>query len=338
LDQRLVQRARELTADVTFRLGRPTSADAAVFTALMNETYLRKLPPAYYTWQFFDSSAPGSCLFAEHDSGVVAVYGLKPTEWLGPKRYRLGLTVDLVIKPSLRGSGLLLRCELEMEVLARSLGCCLLYASPNDEAYRPYVSMLGWQPAQPFQFCTIDAQCIRLDRDALPRVTAEAVRDAGPAVETVHAAYRVAHHERLVAERTAEWVAWRFGRNPRYMYRQLVFTENDAAVGYAVLKLFEDPVTGIVSGDIVDFMPALDDVSMTAEMLAIACQSLVEDGIGRVSGWLLHDPLLAAASTSCGFKPSGQGRNSCWKVLDAAAAPPGGPDTWFFSMADVELF
>ena len=338
MDQRLVQRARELTADVRFRLGRPTSADAAAFTALMNETYLRKLPPAYYNWQFFDPSAPGSCLFAENDSGVVAVYGLKPTAWLGPKRYRLGLTVDLVIKPSLCGAGLLLRCELEMEALARSLGCCLLYASPNDEAYRPYVSMLGWQAAQPFRFCTIDAQHIRLDRHALPRAAAEAVRDAGPAVETVLAVYRGAHYERLVAQRTAEWVGWRFGRNPRYQYRQLVFTQNHGVVGYAILKIFEDPATGVASGDIVDFMPATNDVVMTADMLGIACRSLVEDGADRVSGWLLNDPLVAAASTSCGFKPSEQVRNACWKVLEEGAAPADGPDSWFFSMADVELF
>ena len=338
MDQRLVQRARELTADVRFRLGRPTSADAAAFAALMNETYLRKISPAYYIWQFFDPGAPGSCLFAEDDSGVVAVYGLKPTEWLGPKRYRLGLLVDLVIKPSLRSTGLLLRCELEMEGLARSLGCCLLYASPNDQSYRPWVSMLGWLPARPFQFCTIDAQHIRLNRDALLRVTAEAVRNAGPDVETVSAAYREAHDERLVAERTAEWVAWRFGRNPRYKYRQLVFAENDATVGYAIVKIFEDPATGILSGDIVDFMPATNDVLMTADMLGIACQSLVEDGVDRVSGWLLRDPLIAAASTLCGFMPSEQVRNACWKVLDEGAAPTDGPDSWFFSMADVELF
>ena len=330
----LLTRVQELTAQFHLRLGRETTEDAEAFVALMNNQYMRKVAPAYYFWQFFGASSPRACLMAEHEGRTVAGYGLWVLPYVGAQNCQVGLVTDLIIAPAFRGTGLLLRLEMEMETIARELGCVCIYAMPNAAAYRPRVSTLGWNALR--ERTTFLRQTCR--SDAGTAITFEKVSRFEPEVDEVQGRFQRSHANLTMARRLSQALNWRFVDSPRYAYDLFTVRRRGGLFGYLVLKTYRDPNTQQMFGDIVDVLWTKDDPDALAAMLRFALGHFYDRGVPQAATWLETTTLLDGVGGSLGFVESPQKRFFCNKVLDEKYSWLADGARWFVTMAEAEIY
>jgi hypothetical protein len=135
--------------------------------------------------------------------------------------------------------------------------------------------------------------------------------------------------------RGAAYLNWRFVRNPRYSYDLFAVRRRGEIFGYLVLKVFHDPVTGRVFGDIVDLRWAEDDRGALADMLGYALEHFRIQGVESAAIWLQTNTILDSVGLEAGFSFSEQRRFFCGSALDTRLTDP---CRWFLTLADSEVY
>lgn len=277
-----------------YRLAQPD--DIARLCELMNAQYARKKAAAYFRWQYFDSAWPTRVMCAVQDGRVMGMFGLQRRQLVGGEV--VGQAIDLLLEPSLRGSGAFAELgRLVLEELPDLQAVCVL---PNLNGKNACVKALGWTALG-----KIDALDWPTDRplqtDALPPPTPQVPgRFAWP----------------------QDWLSWRFDRHPdyRYQWQSRVLT-----------KLFVDPTSGRRFGDLV--LPGTDPAG-----LAEAAAALANQGVERVTTWALPHTATWAALVAMGFVPTPQERYFCLKILDPQVGYLANWSAWSLDPGDAEFF
>jgi hypothetical protein len=335
MNDQFIQRVQESTGHFRIRQGEARSEDAKAFAAICNATYIRQVTEAYYLWQFFNTPNQAVCLFVEDKGQVVATYGLRQlTYTTSPNRF-VGLTVDLIINPELRKSGLLARLEIELERSALDLGCVCLYSLSNEAAYKPRISTLGWSSlGNRVTFITRTTQSAQSDTGiSFHKVN----RFEGDTV-AIHRSFQETYPSLAMTQRTERYLNWRFADNPRYSYDLFIVRRHALFFGYLVLKVFRDPQTREAVGDIVDLLWAEDDPDSLMAMLRFALSHFHAQGVKQATIWLQTHTLLDQVGRQLGFAETAQKRHFCCKVLDERYRWLEDPTRWFITMADSEVY
>jgi hypothetical protein len=108
--------------------------------------------------------------------------------------------------------------------------------------------------------------------------------------------------------------------------------------GCLVLKVFRDPLTGQLFGDIVDISWAEDDTEVLATMIRFALRHFQTQGVEQAAVWLQTNTVLDEVGQGIGFRALEQTRYFCGKGLDADSEYFADPQRWFLTMADCEIF
>jgi len=201
----------------------------------------------------------------------------------------------------------------------------------NVKAEAANMTKLGWTRAQTVITYVADAVPYTRRRSGMEYFAFDDFSACEPLL-TAHSSplYR--------SRRSAAELNWRFHRNPRYAYETIGVRRDGALFGYVVLKLFRDPVTDAVVGDVVDLLWASDDGHAVEDMLRFAIGRFHDQRVPNVETWLQTNTIADHAGAAAGFRPTQQQRYLCVDVLDSQFMAMFRPSAWFLTMADAEVY
>jgi hypothetical protein len=273
-----------------------TRADVPRLRELMNAQYARKKTDAYFHWQYFDSAWPTRVMCTVVDGRVMGMFGMQQRHLVDGTR--VGQAIDLLLDPSLRGSGAF--AQMGERILAEWPDLQAVCVLPNLNGRNAVVRALQWPVLG-----KVDALDWQTDQPLAPTMD-EVPLPPMPA--------QLAWNDRELQ--------WRFAAHPDYRYTWH---------GPVLTKLFEDPLTGQRFGDLVLLQGAPTAIRTAA--LALAAQ-----GVGRVTTWALPHTPLWQALRALGFTPLAQERYFCLRVLDPAVTHLADWRKWSLQPADAEFF
>ena len=127
---------------------------------------------------------------------------------------------------------------------------------------------------------------------------------------------------------------WRFDKNPDYKYTHVMLTTGE----FIITKVFEDPVTGVRFGDIVDFECGLNSKKLLRELFLKAVMQLKEQAVESITTWTLPHTPLREVIESLGFTEFLQERYFCLKVLNQKYEYLYNIENWHLVQSDAEIY
>ncbi len=339
MNDALMERISELTAEVTIRQAENSVTDADRFVSLFNQQYDRKIDRNYYFWQFFDDDiGHGQCFFAENEDRVVGVYGFRKSIFrYGTDRFVGALAVDEIVTDQFRRLGLVYRLEKVLEDSATRHGCELLYALPNTQGASVKLREMSWSLAG--RVAQLSGVANEIPSRS-PGLRFEEVPGFNGEPERVMDSFLEFNPETLLVERSSDYLNWRFVRNPLHQYRVFTTWRGSELFGYLVVKVFSDPTTGEKSGDLVDLLYSKPDPEALLDLLSFGISVTRESGAVRNSIFC-PDELTAAASVELGLTTcDGAARPLCVKALQEELMDGSDPFAarWYLTMGDSEIY
>jgi hypothetical protein len=102
------------------------------------------------------------------------------------------------------------------------------------------------------------------------------------------------------------------------------------------LKVFRDPKSEEVFGDIVDVLWTEQDRSLLHGMLRFALSRFHQIGVGSVATWLQPNTLLHEIGHSLGFVSTSQRRAFCVTLVNDTSLADA--ERWYLTMSDSEIY
>ena len=324
---------------VVLRLARNDEIDSEEFCRLSNSLYSRRVGPAYYRWQFFEAPFPTMLAFATTPEGSLAgCYGTQLKEVVGGK-CKVGWALDIMVAPQFQGRGLFRPLAgFAFEQLA-AYGPSAICVIANARAQGPHVKGLGWRLINGFRtfVCATGGSGVPAAGSGVEIQQVDRFEEAylRPAEERISFP---AEARTVATRRTPAYTDWRFVRCPRYRYQLFQVTRKSSPFGCLALKVFRDPLTGQLLGDIVDISWAEDDTEALTTMIRFALRHFRTQGVEQAAVWLQTNTILDEVGQGIGFRALEQTRYFCGKGLDAESGYFTDPRRWFLTMADSEVY
>ena len=126
-DQQLIERVRQINADITIRPGR--ADDAQQFVDLMNSQYKRQKSVDYFNWQFLNPACPTGLFVAMAGDALAGCFGVQILRL--STSVNCAFTVDLLIAEPYRNRGLFYLLEVEAAAFAKHHQAVAMAALPN---------------------------------------------------------------------------------------------------------------------------------------------------------------------------------------------------------------
>jgi len=328
--------SRVASLGLTFRLARSDESDRQHFCDLSNSLYARKVSPAYYDWQFFQTPHPCLLSFALTETGELAgCYGFHLFD-AGPNA-RLGMALDIMVAPPFQGKGVF---RILADFATRQISPykpVAIYVMANQRAEGAHIHGLGWERINVLVNHVCNTEIA--ERLKSQRIKFVKVDDLGAYQTDLSELLRIQMKRKLLTiGRSTEFLIWRFLQNQRYRYDFYRCMLGGRLFGYLVLKTFRDPHAGELFGDIVDLLWAKDDPNLLTEMLMFALNHFYRQGIARSTTWLQTGTLFDQLGRRIGFEPTQRRRYLCGKALDTTYRWLMDPARWFITMVDSEVY
>jgi GNAT superfamily N-acetyltransferase len=330
-----IQWILERPTPLRLRPAEATGADAEAFVQLDHAIFSRQISLPYFFWRFFQSRCRSVCYVAEDAGRAVGVCGLMAEQSTIGDGAQLGQMVDLILLPPYWRTDLTVRMFDRIYTQAADWGLAMLFGVANQPPTRTMAQYGGWS-----LLGEIRAQTVAT-RPFVPRDASLAFLPAvrfGPEVDGILKAFRESHPGLVLVQRSRAYLNWRFVENPRYNYQLFLVRRVGRPVGYLVLKLFQEPRTGELVGDVVDVLWTEDRPEWLADMLGFALGHFHHLGVGRASLWFHTHTLLDDVGRAMGCEPTEVKRYALCKVLDKDCRRLKDPSRWFFTMADSESY
>jgi len=284
---------------------------APSFIDMMNNEYNRKKKIDYYFWQYAEAAEPSVLMGAFVNDGLAGVLGLKM------RRLNSGAVaaqiVDMLIAPRFRHEGLFARIY-ESALLSCGVRPDLVCVFPNARGREAIERLPGWKTVGAIQTL---------------------FRPANKPIPPLRTDYAMSRQEtsRSCFEKADDYRSWRFEKNPEYRY----FTVN-VDEGYSTAKLFTDPITGVIYGDIVDLTLAHRTGSTLFSLLSLTCDQLKRRGAQWITTWAMPETLGSDVAEALGFVQHDQERYFCVRVLNCAYGDLYEFSRWDVVQADTEVY
>lgn len=303
---------QEITSNLILR--EATREDAEALADMLNRHYERKRHAHYFVWQYFSSTQPAKLFIALDGDSIVGTYGLQ----LRMTKCGLsGFATDTLIVESFRGSGLFLLLEHEALCYAQNNGAILLATLANKNGMLARNNRFGWEPV---------SQIPQMKKIGHPLFKGVISGDLNSSFNP--------EREMNFFETSFKLRKWRFDENPVYEYYYVYSDSGD----FAVTKLFVDPISKDVYGDIVDFQCPLFDLDALKRLFIEACNFLQKQNVSCITTWALsHEPLFDIL-LDLGFIEEQAERYFCVNVLDKQYYYLKDISAWHLVQADSEIY
>jgi hypothetical protein len=241
--------------------------DQSGILALYREVFGLELSLDAWRWLYQQMPhGPAVITVAEQAGEIVGHYAIQPRPFvLGDRPGVAGLAIGTMIAPKARNVTVLVDLAQAAYALCRQRGISLLYAFPNEQAWRVRRALLNWQALPP----RVEWQGnVSTGNNATGSSATGGNAEPSHAADLLHVACRAdradvmlgrglphgphlpSGEDRIIAgQRDAGWLRWRFFENPlsEYTFHGLgADSDHGAWQAYAVTKLYrrEDGLWG----------------------------------------------------------------------------------------------
>ena len=274
-----------MTDGVVFRQVELSDIDAMV--AMLNPMYRLKRSKEFLIWQCFKNINPTVLMGAFDGDVIIGMFGIQKRILTNGAVCGQGSWIN--IRPEYRGRGYFaILGELAIRHFS-DLDIVCVFA--NHSAKTPLEKSLKFQTNNPIyllindnlhRFDANNSKCIPIDK--------ETRFECANRIEARNVGF--VYFE--------EYRRWRYAFNPMYSYWLILLETGD----FAVVKKFQDPDSGIIWGDIVDFEFSLTDHKRFYELFQAVLSHLTRLGATRATFWTLPEMAWRQVIQNLGFKKS----------------------------------
>lgn len=295
---------------ITYRLA--NKSDIPVIMTLVNAQYTRKKNEAYFQWQFFNSYYPTVLMCAFEGNKLVGMFGLQKRRLTNG--VAIGHLIDLLVAPEWRGRGIFK--EMGLRAFTYFPDIQALSVLPNSSGKTACEKAFGMKT-----IAKIDDLVLR----SLVRAESPNFAPSQPFVSPPN-------YFRFTTNN--DYRLWRYDISPVYSYNKIGLS-NAAS---AIIKLFTDPTTGEIWGDIVDYDCRSGDHNELGDLFLLTIDYLFEKGASSINTWALPHTLLHGWLTSVGFEKLSRERYFCVKALQSVHNYLYDVAQWDLVQADAEIY
>jgi GNAT superfamily N-acetyltransferase len=289
-------------------------SDIPQLVDLMNLQYSRKKDKLYFLWQYFNSHYPTILMCAFNNTKLVGMFGLQKRRL--KSGVHVGQAIDLLIAPEWRRQGIFKL--LGTEVISYFNDLILFCVFPNLNGKSACERAFGWKTLGKINSMFLYNKNFKNLSEKASMIPYSVKKDY------IFEKFDYNDETRI----------WRFDRHPDYEYTYVKLVTGE----FAVTKVFKDPVTGVLYGDIVDFECDLNNQVLLRELFLKANTHLKEQGVEIVTTWALPHTPLREVVESLGFVDTPQERYFCLKILKDEYEYLYDLSRWHLVQADAEIY
>lgn len=297
---------------VTVRLA--TKSDIPQMVDLMNSQYSRKKDEFYFLWQYFNSYYPTISMCAFIDNRLIGMFGLQKRKLKNGAQ--VGFAIDSLVASEWRKKGITKLLGRNAIEYFKDLD--LLSSLPNQSLKNVCEKAFGWKTLS-----RIDSMILYMD-------PLKDIIDKFP--KMIFPGKKEQEFERFNYDTQIR--IWRFDQRPDYKYTYVRLITGE----FAITKVFEDPITGVRYGDIVDFECNLNNQRLLRELFLKASIYLKEQNVDSITTWALPYTPLYKVVESLGFTELPQERYFVMKVLNHKYENMYDLTCWHLVQADCEIY
>ena len=292
------------------------------FVIMMNKAYTRKKTLEYFKWQFFDTPLNTTLFGAYLADRLIGFFCFQC------RRLNNGLicgqAIDLLVEKKYRGKGIFTRLGQEaMKLVSDKIDFAFVF--PNVNGRMATEKGLNWK-----HIANIKTLMLRdfynLDCDGDVAII-EKWDDT-----------KIKNNEKDIKDcvyflRGKKELFWRFAENPEHSY-----TIVNGEVGYVMVKIFIDPLTGDKFGDIVDFSFSKFNNELLRKLFLQAISYLKGQGVMSVTVWAIPNTQIFLILKEIGFSETNQERYFYGKVFRDGLDYLYNIKNWFVVESDTEIY
>ncbi len=321
-----------------FRLAENTAQDSDRFCQLSNSLYARPVNGAYYSWQFFQTPFPSLTALAVTSDGELGGSYTLHVQPILPDKVNVAWVLDIMVSPKYQRKGVLRQLTAFASEQARQFNPVALCVMANEKANQACVDGLGWHRINAFNTSFLKCNNAEEGKRSLSYQFIDSFADCAELLNHQRRAVNFEESDLFANQRSVDYLNWRFVENTRYSYARFVVEKPSGIFGYLVLKVFRDPVSKSLFGDIVDVYWREDDVEALRDMLLFAVSWFKHAGVSECAIWLQTNTVLDRVGKDMGFTVHQQPRYFCCDVLNARYDRLKDSARWFITMADSEVY
>lgn len=295
-------------------------ADVPLIAKLVNSLYKVQRPDEFFAWQWFNDEYESVLSGAFAGDELIGTFGVQK-KILSDGVTTFGYVTNLNVSAAWQGRGYL--AKIGAEALAHFQDLDFLCVFANKAARGICERSFGLKDIGGMHLLVLDATGAppaEDDGDAMCEpITPDTIFPAPRAIEG-KAAYKY----------TPSYRRWRFGLNPLYKYHAVHLASGE----FVVVKLFADPVTREVFGDIVDLDCSLTDVSTLRAVYCAAVGMLRRMGAEKISTWAMPATPLRGVVDGLGFRETEYQSYYCLRILNPACEQLSTLSSWHLREAD----
>lgn len=285
-------------------------SDVDQMAELMNKQYSRKKDKNYFIWQYLRSPIPSISFCAFYKDSLIGISGIQKKKL--ENGLNLGHAIDSIVLPEWRGKGVFQKlCNNALNYFTNLDG---LYAFTNLPGTNAYIKHFNWRKVYKISSYLLTINNLNKNIDC----------------SNYNSFYTTKYKFRY----DDSYRDWRFFHNPEYVYHYIYITEQV----FSVVKLFTDPSTQRIYGDIVDFHYEGCNAAQIADLISLSCDKLFQLGCEVITTWSLPSMLLTAILKKMGFFMDFQERYFIMNVLNENVKDMYDINNWHIVQADAELY
>ncbi len=325
------------------------AGDEAGILALYREVFDLEMPLPLWRWYYSEMPhGPAVVAVAEQEGRIVGHYAVQPRPFsLGAVPCLAGLAIGTMIHPAARDVTTLVELAQLAYDMCRERGILILYAFPNDQAWRVRKALLGWQELP--QVVEWEGSSSALtdvfgEQHGLPDdlgKVASALQYPQFRFGTDNASTNI---HTISGLRTWDWIGWRFFGKPdaEYVVPTVGASGGEPGVveAYAAAKRYVRD--GVPYGHILDWQTAhgmQGDKEAAGKLLFMLQRQFTQWNVERVSCWACPASSLRPYLRQAGFTPTGRQTNFGYlSLMPQADDLLKDGDAWDVQMADSDVY
>lgn len=311
-----LERAPSENDGIEFRVA--SSSDMQAIATMIEPMYAVKRRADFYAWHVLQNVSPTSLVCAFHGNEAVGVFGIRRR--MLTNHALCGQIVFINVAPQWQGKGLFTRLSRIAMRMHDDVDLFCIFA--NATAKDPCERSLGFRTAG-----TVEAMALDLVGLESTHERNAVAAPVGSKTSFFPVSFLNGH---VSFEASPEYRRWRYSGNPMYSYYSVTLPHGE----YAVVKLFGQPESGTMFGDIVDFEADWDKPERVSELFLKASLFLRERGASKAVVWTVPGTVLNEVVQRVGFAPGGHGTFFSLKVLTPAYDYLYDLSRWHLRMSD----
>lgn len=275
--------------------------DIPKLVSLINSNYNRKKNEDYFKWQFFTQRLPSLIICAFKGKRLIGMFGLQ-------KRFLLSSSlicaqaIDLLVSEDFRGKGIFTNMGSFAETEFKGLDFIFTLANTKGKS--------ACQKGLSYKTINI-VRTYELNKNISFRKNYAQIEKIGQNTKFKNFKHKLPK-DTLRFKYEHFYRKWRYALNPIYSYYIAKIKTGE----FAIFKVFRDPITCRLSGDIVDFECLREEKDKLNSIILSSCHYLQEKlGIRRLTIWAIPKTAIHDVVKDIGFNESNEKRYFCIKAL-----------------------